>query len=150
STAFADTDEKKETRKKGIAFIKEHGAFHFLKTTIPNLYSTATKETAPALIENQVASVTTFSDETLIANYEAMIQRPDRTGVLRNLNVPVLFVFGKWDTAVPLQSGLAQCTFAQLAYIHVLDHSGHMGMQEEWEKSLAILNHYLSETAGLL
>ena len=35
STAFADSEEKKETRKKGIEFVQKHGAFEFLK----NLHS---------------------------------------------------------------------------------------------------------------
>ena len=32
SSAYADSEEKKTVRKKGIAFIHEHGAFEFLKT----------------------------------------------------------------------------------------------------------------------
>jgi pimeloyl-ACP methyl ester carboxylesterase len=150
SSAYADTEEKIATRKKGIAFIKEHGAHNFLKTAIPNLYSPATKENAPALIEQQIEAVHYFSAEALVAYYEAMIQRPDRTAVLRNSAVPVLFVIGRWDTAVPLQSGLEQCYLPQKTYIHVLDQSGHMGMVEEPEKSNAILHQYLSETFGLL
>lgn len=150
SSAFADTEEKIATRKKGIAFMAEHGAANFLRTAIPNLYSTATKESKPTLIEQQLQAASGFSKETLIANYEAMIQRPDRTEVLRRIAVPVLFIVGRWDTAVPLQSGLSQCYLPQLAYIHVLDRSGHMGMMEEPEKTNAVLNQYVSETVGLL
>ena len=39
STAYADNEEKKAIRRKGIDFIKEHGAFEFLKNTTPNLFS---------------------------------------------------------------------------------------------------------------
>jgi pimeloyl-ACP methyl ester carboxylesterase len=150
SSAFADDDEKIATRKKGIAFIREHGAFNFLKTATPNLYSPATKQVTPALIEEQVQAARHFSADALVAYYEAMIQRPDRTAVLKNAQVPVLFIFGKWDTAVPFKTGLAQCYLPQLAYIHVLDHSGHMGMTEEPETSAGILNYYVSETFGSL
>jgi pimeloyl-ACP methyl ester carboxylesterase len=41
STAFADSEEKKAARRKGIEFINQHGAFEFLKTSIPNLFSPA-------------------------------------------------------------------------------------------------------------
>lgn len=150
STAFADDTEKIATRKKGIAFMTEHGAAAFLKTTTPNLYSPATKETKPALIEAQLACANGFSKEPLIAYYEAMIQRPDRMNSLRTIMVPVLFILGRWDNAVPLQGGLEQCYMPQIAYIHVLEHSGHMGLVEEPEKSNAFLHHYLSETFGLL
>jgi pimeloyl-ACP methyl ester carboxylesterase len=74
STAFADNDEKKATRKKGIRFIQEHGAFNFLKTTIPNTYSPATKETAPALMEQQLEQARHFSNEVLdwlLRSYDA-------------------------------------------------------------------------------
>lgn len=149
SSAFTDDAEKIATRKKGIAFIREHGAYAFLKTASPNLYSPATKEQKPSLIEQQVAASAGFSDEALIAYYEAMLKRPDRTEVLRHATVPVLFIMGRHDTAIPLQASLAQCYVPQLAYIHLLDQSGHMGMHEEPKISNAILNQYLSETVRL-
>jgi pimeloyl-ACP methyl ester carboxylesterase len=148
STAFADNDEKKATRKKGIRFIQDHGAFNFLKTSIPNTYSPATKETTPALMEQQLEQARHFSNEVLIGYYEAMMQRPDRTDLLRTTNLPVLFIMGRHDTAVPLADSLAQCYLPQLAYIHVLERSGHMGMVEEPEQSNAFLYHFLSETSG--
>ena len=150
SAAFADTEEKIATRRKGIAFINEHGAYNFLKTAIPNLYSPATKQSNPSLIEQQLEAGRNFSNEALVAYYEAMIRRPDRTEVLRRSTVPVLFVLGRHDTAVPLETGIAQCHLPQIAYIHVLDNSGHMGMVEEPERSNTILSEYLSETFGLL
>lgn len=150
SSAFADTAEKIETRKKGITFITEQGAAEFLKTTSPNLYSPATKEKHPALITEQVEAMSGITKEALVAYYEAMIQRPDRTVVLRELTVPVLFVLGEWDTAVPLQTGLAQCHLPQIASIHLLSGSGHMGMVEEPELSTGILQKFVTETLSML
>jgi pimeloyl-ACP methyl ester carboxylesterase len=145
SSAYADTEEKKTTRRKGIAFIKEQGAYPFLKTAIPNLYSPATKERHPTLIEEQLHAVKDFSGDALCAYYEAMMQRPDRTEVLRQSLVPVMFVLGRWDTAVLLADGLEQCRLPKIAYIDVLEESGHMGMAEETEQSNAFLNRYLSD-----
>jgi pimeloyl-ACP methyl ester carboxylesterase len=54
STAYADTEEKKQVRKKGIDFIRKNGAFEFLKTATPNLYSPSTKEKNPAVIEEHI------------------------------------------------------------------------------------------------
>ena len=72
-----------------------------------------------------------------------MMARPDRTGVLKNSRLPVLFILGKYDNAVPLKDGLEQCSLPDLAYIHVLESSGHMGMREEPEESNPILLNYL-------
>ncbi|MGV3657556.1 MAG: alpha/beta fold hydrolase [Chitinophagaceae bacterium] len=146
STAFADSEEKKSTRQKGIDFIKQHGAAAFLKTTLPNLYSPATKETAPALLEQQLQATTYFRNEALIKYYEAMMARPDRTHVLKATALPVLFVLGRWDAAVPPEDGWKQCYLPQKSYIHMLDRSGHMGMIEEAEKSNQLLHEYLIQT----
>ena len=51
STAFPDSDEKKQTRKKGIEFIRKHGAFEFLKSSTPNLFSPNSKGVNPELID---------------------------------------------------------------------------------------------------
>jgi hypothetical protein len=58
----------------------------------------------------------------------------------------VLFVLGKWDTAVPLEDGLQQCHLPQLSYIEVLNESAHEGMVEEEEKAATIVNQFLSDT----
>jgi len=143
STAFADSEEKKETRRKGIVFIRQNGAFSFLKTTTPNMYSQITKENNTDLIETHINSLHNFSAETLVTYYEAMINRPDRTEVLKTSKIPVLFVAGKYDNAAPLADVLKQCHLPELSYFHVLDKSGHMGMMEEVEKSNRILEEFL-------
>lgn len=144
STAFADNEEKKEIRKKAIDFIEQHGAFEFLKTSIPNLYSPVTKEKNPACIEQQIQTSHNFSGAALVSYYMSMMQRPDRTHVLKSTHLPVLLVFGKYDSAVPLEDGYKLAHMPLLSYIHILDNSGHMGMIEEPEKSNTILLNYLN------
>ena len=144
STAYADGEEKKATRLKGIEFVERNGAFEFLKTITPNLYAPATKEKRPELIEEHLTSTRNFSGESLVQYYKAMMQRPDRTNVLRNSQVPVLFVMGKYDNAVPLEDVLKQCHLPQLSYIHLLENSGHTGMKEEAETSNKILSQFMS------
>jgi pimeloyl-ACP methyl ester carboxylesterase len=147
STAFADSEEKKDTRRKGIAFIQQYGGTEFLKASTPNLYAPATREKAPQLIEQHLGSSRNFSGAALVSYYEAMIRRPDRTGVLRNSKVPVLFVLGRYDVAVPLEDGLKLCHLPQLSYIHLLDNSGHMGMVEEPDLSNNILSQFMTTVA---
>ncbi|MEP6700654.1 MAG: alpha/beta hydrolase [Bacteroidota bacterium] len=145
SSAFADSEEKKATRRKGIDFINQHGAFEFLKTSTPNLFSPQTKDERPELIDEQLAAVHNFLPAALVYYYEAMINRPDRTELLRKATVPVLFIMGKYDAAVPLEDGLKQCHLPEKSYIHILQKSGHMGMLEEADESNRALNNFLME-----
>ena len=145
SSAFADSEEKKATRRKGIEFIQQHGAFEFLKTATPNLFSPLTKDERPELIDKQVAGLDNFLPSSLVSYYEAMMKRPDRTDILRNTTVPVLFIMGKYDAAVPVEDGLKQCHLPGKSYIHILHNSGHMGMLEEPGNSNLILDKFLLE-----
>lgn len=144
STAYPDSEEKKQVRLKGIDFIQKHGGFEFLKTTTPNLYSPITKKENPDLIAEQLNTQHNFLDDALVSYYRAMIARPDRTNILKESGLPVLFVLGKYDNATPMQDGLQQSHLADISYIQILERSGHMGMREEPEQANQILFNYLN------
>ncbi|HEX6193899.1 MAG TPA: alpha/beta hydrolase [Chitinophagaceae bacterium] len=143
STAYADNEEKKQARRKGIDFINEHGAFEFLKTSTPNLFSAKSRDERPELIDEQLEGLRNFSGDALVLYYRAMMQRPDRTVVLVEATVPVLFIMGEQDSAVPMKDMLEQCHLPGKAYIHTLQQSGHMGMLEEAVKANQILKNYI-------
>ncbi len=143
SSSYADNEEKKVNRQKGIDFIKKNGAPAFLKTVIPNLFSAETKENDPGLLEEQLRGLDNFSGPANVSYYEAMMARPDRTQVLKNSVVPVLFIMGKYDTAVPVEHSLEQSHLPDNAYIHILRHSAHMGMLEEVKASNMALDKFL-------
>lgn len=145
SSAFADTDEKKAARKKGIQFISQHGQGKFLEQSTPNLFSDSFKAKNPHKVQEFIAHFTNFQDNALVHYYEAMMQRPDRTEVLKKFQNPVLFIMGEHDTAIPLADGLKQCHIPHLSYIHILKNSGHLGMIEEPANSREILQKFLQE-----
>jgi pimeloyl-ACP methyl ester carboxylesterase len=145
STAYADTEEKKLTRKKGIEFIKQHGAFEFLKTTSPNLFSPTTQSDHPGLVSSFIKTLESFNREALIAYSEAMIQRPDRTHLLKTTANPVLFIAGQYDNAVPLTDLLKQCHLPEKSYFHHFNKSGHMGMIEQPLQANQALKDFLLE-----
>ncbi|MEI2756498.1 MAG: alpha/beta hydrolase [Chitinophagaceae bacterium] len=149
STAFADSDEKKAVRQKGIEFIRQHGAFEFIKATTPNLFSQHFKDHAPEVVEKFIGQQHNFKSENLVSYYKAMMNRPDRTSVLKAADFPVLFIMGKYDSAAPLNDMLQQCHLPQKSYIHILQNTSHLGMIEEKEKCVVILDRFLWETSAI-
>jgi pimeloyl-ACP methyl ester carboxylesterase len=145
SSAYEDDEAKKNMRRKGIEFIRNNGAPAFLRTATPNLFSKKTRECNPELVEELIEETKYFSPESLIQYYEAMIQRPDRTCVLKTFSKPVLFIIGKYDNAVPLQSALQQCHLPGISHIHILQNSAHMGMWEERDKATQSLFSFLNQ-----
>lgn len=145
SSAYADKEEKKEARRKGIEFIKEHGGTAFLKTVTLNLFSDFTKKNKPEILNETLDKIPSFTDESLIAYYTAMMNRKDRTDILSNLKVPVLFILGKYDQSVPFEDGLKQSALPEKSFVTILQETGHMGMLEETQKSNEALNKFLME-----
>ncbi len=141
SSAYADTDEKKAGRKKSIEFIKTNGAYEFLKTAIPGLFYQPEKN---SVCEDLVKSGKYFTAEALIAYYTAMINRPDRTTILKTFYKPVLFIMGQHDKAVPFEQSLAQSHLPQQSHIHILRNSAHMGMSEEVDIFNKSVLHFLN------
>lgn len=132
STAFADSVERKQVRIRGIEMIEEYGSYAFLKNTTPNLFGKKFKQEHSEKINALIENGNNFSKQALQNYYRAMMNRPDRTNVLKNAKVPVLFVMGTEDNAAPLKDVLQQVHLLEIAYIHILENTGHVGM---WESS---------------
>lgn len=145
STAYADSEDKKATRIKNITFIESHGSHEFLKQAVPGLFSNDFKDTHPEIVEQLINRYKTFDRRSLAAYQQAMMQRTDKTHILKASAKPVLFVIGKYDNAVPFNDSLQLCHMPALSYIHILEQSGHMGMLEETQKSNEALQHFLSD-----
>ncbi|MBL0182390.1 MAG: alpha/beta hydrolase [Chitinophagaceae bacterium] len=141
SSAFADSEEKKAARLKSIEFISKNGAYDFLRTAIPGLFGKHWSPDHQREIEGLVEKGRNFTSEALVQYYQAMINRPDRTHVLKTFAKPILFIIGEQDNAVPFAQSLQQCYLPDQSHIHILRHSAHMGM---WEETTAVNNFLLA------
>jgi len=142
SSAFADSDEKKQARSKSIAFITENGSAAFLKTSIPGLFMPNKESNKPAIADllekgNQITA------STLIQHLRAMIARPDRTAVLKQFPKPILFIIGEHDLAIPFAQSMQQCYLPIQSHVHIFRDSAHMSMLEEREKFFTVLSGFL-------
>ena len=86
-----------------------------------------------------------FEVITLQNYYRAMMNRLDRTAVLKNSNVPVLFIIGIDDVTVPINDSLQQSHMPNFSYIHTLENVGHMGMLEEQDKVNGFIVSFVNE-----
>lgn len=144
STAAPDSEEKKEGRRKSIRMIEQYGGEAFIRQTFPNMFSPVFKNRQPAAVEAYIQMGIRCPQGSMIAYYEAMMNRPDRTAVLSALNVPVLFIIGKDDNAVPLEGVLPQVSLPRSSSIHIFEATGHMGMWEVPEASNLVLQQFIA------
>ncbi len=142
SSAFADDDAKKESRRKSIKLIQNEGKEIFLRAMIPNLYSPQSLADLPNELTFHLTLALQLSSDSLVAYYEGMISRPDRTSVLRGNMLPILFVIGKEDNAIKYQDMLEQSTFSKISSIEMLENVGHTSMLECPERLNSIINNF--------
>jgi len=133
STAFADSDEKKLTRRKSIELIRKGGKEPFINQMVPNLFSSTYKEEFPEMIRKEIERGVAQKAETMIAFYEAMANRPDRMKVLKNGLFPVQWIIGKDDNVIPFRVQLQQCCISNINFVSLYDSCGHMSMLEKPE-----------------
>ena len=133
SSAYADTDEKRQAREKNISFVERHGVNKFMESFVRPLFAPANRDRLPearALLED-IGKATPVA--TLAGALRGMAARPDRTAVLRTARFPVLIVAGKHDVAVPLADSVAQAPLAPVGTGLFLEGSGHLSYLEQPE-----------------
>lgn len=146
STAYADSDEKKANRQRGIAMMDDYGGYAFLKTTIPNLFSNTFKQVGSDTINALIEAGKSFEVAALQNYYRAMMNRLDKTTVLKGSNLPVLFIIGTDDVAVPIKDSLEQTHMPSCTYIHLLENAGHMSMIETPNKIAGFIGEFLNDS----
>jgi len=142
STAFADSEAKREGRQKAIEHIKSYGTKAFLESFFPNLYASKNQILYQSAMQEQFDEVRNIKPEALIATLEAMKNRKDRSGVLPTLEMPVLYVIGKQDANIPLEQSMEQCYLAPRSLVQILEGVGHIGMIEAEKETLRMVNYF--------
>jgi pimeloyl-ACP methyl ester carboxylesterase len=148
SSAYADGSEKLNARQKNIKFIEENGSAPFLKTMLPNLFASTFKLEHADMVETLIEQAKYFTKDALIGYNRAMMKRPDRSHVLKNSRVPVLFIIGEEDQAVSPADALEQSSFPAVAQVEMIKGIAHMGMLEAPEQVQLAVSDFLKLVAG--
>ena len=143
SHPFEDSAAKKANRQKSMKFIKQNGTILYVKQLIPQLFAPKFVGSNDFLIHRLIYGASKYSAEAITTSLEAMMKRPDRTEVLKNITCPVLFLIGKEDQVVDYEKSCEQMTLPQIADIHILPKVGHMGTYEATSKTRKIVQEFV-------
>ncbi len=142
SHPFEDTEDKKENRRKTIEFMKRWGSGPFVKELIPKLFNKEFARDNPNLLSSMIAKAEKYPQSGIIAATDAMIERPDRSEIIRHLKCPLLFIVGEFDEAIPADFSKAQQSLRSDAKAFTLP-IAHMGMFEAAAETQQILSSFL-------
>jgi pimeloyl-ACP methyl ester carboxylesterase len=142
STSYADSEEKKTMRRKIMRYWEIHGSKETQKNSVPGLFAEQNRNMPQ--VKTQIAIAENIRTEDMMGYYALMIDRPDRSQILKEIKTPVLIVAGKLDPAIPYEQNIAQSIIPDNCEIQLLQHSGHMGMIEEKDKINQILTGFMA------
>jgi len=143
STAYADNEEKKQSRDKVAQYIQDKGVSAFTDNFVEPLFYAGNRNRLATEIEKVKQQARLTSKDGAVAATIAMKERADRTAVLEECKVPVLFIAGKKDTSIPLEKSMEQFHFPAKSLVYFLENVGHMGMLEEKKECLIVLKGFI-------
>jgi pimeloyl-ACP methyl ester carboxylesterase len=131
SNPFSDNDEKKANRDREIEIINQGKLYILLNTNILKGFATDNLEYFKARVEWAKKIAANCKPEGIIALLEGLKIRPDRQMLLKETDIPVLFILGRKDNYIDFKTMFKVAGHSPKGEILVLDNSGHMGFIEE-------------------
>lgn len=133
STTSADSQEKCDRRRREIELIKA-GKKNMLARLVPHAgFAPENVKRLKEYIEDIGELILMTEDEGVIAILGGMIERKSRGELLRQSGVPHMFIFGRHDYYIPVETAEEMIAADPTARVVWLEHSGHMGFYEEPE-----------------
>lgn len=132
SHALCDSDSHRESRQAVCEQVMENRA-SYIVNFVPTLFDDSNRAALSQDIKDLQDQCLETRTEAIVAAQTGMMNRPSRIGVLQQLEVPVLFVYGKNDKRIPIEIAISQAMIPSHSEILLLDHVGHMSFMEERE-----------------
>lgn len=138
STAQADSEEKKINRNRVIEFVKKNGVHPFIATFVPGLFFQREHQK----IEKVYRIALKTSKKAILDYSQAMRDRPDMINFLERFQNKTLFIAGEQDSIISVAVLKEQSKVARAGKLEVLAKTGHMGMFEDKDETVRVLNGY--------
>ena len=138
STYFADDAEKKEQRRKSLRIIKEAYP-NYVRAGIPNLFNANEKDILEGKINLAKEIALSTKNEGVLAAVKGMIERTDKSEIIKSFEGKILIISGKHDNAVNTKKTLENLPEKTNIKSYLLD-CGHNGHWEKPEICASIIN----------
>lgn len=143
SSAYADSDENKVKRDKAMDFLERHPIEKFIGPFIPSLFDTSRVKELQSEIKAAIEIGLQTQKDTAIGYTLAMRERTNHIDTWSGAHIPLLFIGGTADSRIPIEIAESHVEAGHHVDGYVLKDVGHMGMYEDPNHCLQIINDYL-------
>ncbi|MBQ3949479.1 MAG: alpha/beta hydrolase [Bacteroidales bacterium] len=147
SHAMAD-DASKRTQRDEVCRQVHLNRAGFIVDFITNLFDDSKREYLAQDIKELRDQCLETREEGILAAQRGMKLRTSRIRTLANLDIPVLFVYGKNDTRIPIEMGLSQAMVPKRSEVLLLDNVAHMSFMEDRDYVKTRLCHFVNQCYG--
>ncbi|MDR3235120.1 MAG: alpha/beta hydrolase [Prevotellaceae bacterium] len=130
STPHPDPETKREARDREIAFVREGKLPLIVSQSVPNMFADDNAARFKTKIEEIIEVSEIHEPDGIAACLEGMKIRPDRNGFLADFKKPLLFIFGRKDRHIPIETAEALAAKFPHADVLWLPDAGHCGFVE--------------------
>lgn len=130
SHALSDSEQHHANRQAVCEQVRENRA-SYIVNFVPTLFDDNNRAALSQDIKDLQDQCLETRSEAIIAAQKGMMARPSRIQVLQQLEVPVLFIYGKNDNRIPLEIAISQAMLPHHSEILLLDNVGHMAFMED-------------------
>jgi pimeloyl-ACP methyl ester carboxylesterase len=141
SHASADSDEVKANRSRTIEVVKQDHQ-RFIINFIPLLFAEENVEQYAEKIDALKEMSLKTTKEGVIAALAGMRDRKDQKELLTKVAFPVLFIVGKKDSRISMETIQPQLFLPKHSEALILENVGHMGFIEARKETLRTLSHF--------
>jgi 3-oxoadipate enol-lactonase len=146
STSLPDTDIAKENRLKTAEQVQAEGVPSLVDGLIPKLFAPDHRTSMEKKVTTAKEIGYATSAQGAIGCALGMRERPDRTGVLRRTDLPVLLLAGEHDELIPADRRFP-VSRPNVTTV-TLPGAGHMGMMEDPARCSDELLDFLEKSRG--
>ncbi len=132
SHAMADSEAHRHGREEACRQAETNRA-NYILGFIPPLFDESRRAALSKEIKDLQDQCLEMTTASIVAAQRGMAKRHSRIATLQNLDVPVLFVYGKNDPRIPLEVAVSQTMMPRHSETHLLEGVAHMAFIEERE-----------------
>ena len=143
SSAFADTELKKQERDRAIKVVKSNHE-RFINEVIPKLFIRMDTPALKVALRQTLKSALSTSKQGIIAALEGMKIRQNREIVLKFSPCPVLFIIGKQDGLLPYKDLIEQSKLNERGSYYLSEGGGHLCFFEDKYPCLTALTKFIA------
>jgi pimeloyl-ACP methyl ester carboxylesterase len=144
--AEADTPEAKHTREELMRQIEGAGNVKpVVDAMLPRILSESTRAQQPQVVARVRAIMEKTTPRGMIGALRGLTARPDRTGMLRQIAVPTLLLFGADDVITPPDTALRLASAIPNTRSLVIEKAGHLAPLENCDAANGAILRFLAE-----